>query len=112
MTKEELHELFNYHPPDTDERKAAHDAVNSGSLSLAHILVEVCPDSPELTLAIRSLHIARMQANAAIALYMPDKTGLSPMGRARKHERVSGNTKGPVPGPPDPPLPAGDRPVG
>lgn len=74
ITKENLHELFTYHPPKTEARRKAHGDMNEASELYASVLLDCCPDSPERTLAFRHIQTARMFANAAIALYMPDES--------------------------------------
>ena len=70
LTEENLDELFTYHPPTTEARKAAHKAVNDATKECARAIMRNVPDSPEKTLAIRAIIEARMQANAACAFYM------------------------------------------
>jgi len=61
-----LEERFTYHPPeDGDVQK--YQAVRAGGLLFANLLAEMCPSSPELTLAINAVDDAVMKANAAIA---------------------------------------------
>ncbi len=66
VTKENVGECFTYHPPD-EARAAKHAIINGNTIGLAHEYFEHCPESPELTLAIRKLQEARMWANAALA---------------------------------------------
>jgi hypothetical protein len=66
-TKEEALKLFNYHPPkpgDSEKFKA----VTAGFVALVDELWDLLPDGPGKTLVFRDLQIARVRANACIAL--------------------------------------------
>ncbi len=66
ITRDNVRECFTYHKPD-DVRAAKHESVNTQTAALAELYMDVCPESPEATLAVRKLQEARMWANAAIA---------------------------------------------
>lgn len=57
---------FTYHPP-TPEQVHQYNQVREEAKSFAHILVEFCPPGREMSMALSSLEVAVMQANAAIA---------------------------------------------
>lgn len=62
-----VEEIFKYHPPSEDQIPR-YNAIRSGALEFAKILVANCPASADQTAAIRKLREAVMTANAAIAL--------------------------------------------
>lgn len=66
LTRGNVRDAFFYHPPDED-RKVKHERINEQTTQLAELYFDVCPASPELTLAVRKLQEARMWANAALA---------------------------------------------
>ena len=57
---------FRYHQTKGDQLER-YARIRSEGLGLARMILRDCPDSAERTLAIRSLDVAIMQANAAIA---------------------------------------------
>lgn len=71
MTTEELHARidsdFGYHSPSSDEIAAAHEQVRDLLARAAHELVDLCPDSRELDLALVKLEEAMFFANGVIA---------------------------------------------
>ena len=66
ITRDNVRECFTYHKPD-EARAAKHESINEQTAALAELYMDVCPGSPEATLAVRSLQEARMWANAALA---------------------------------------------
>ena len=61
-----LHSRFIDHPP-TDGQVLKHEAIRAAGREFAELLADLCPSSPELTLAINAVDLAVMQANAAVA---------------------------------------------
>lgn len=70
MTKEEIEELFTYHPVVGDQA-LRYAAVRSSAKVLAHTIIENTPASADQTASIRKLRESVMTANAAIALGVP-----------------------------------------
>ena len=70
----DLLELFTYHPP-TPEQAERYTRLREAALAYARVVNELTPGSTEQTLAIRSIHQAAMQANAAIAVNEADADG-------------------------------------
>lgn len=64
--KQLLEQLFNFHPvqPGQVER---YTTLRAAFGDLARLVMTLTPESAEQTLAIRDLHRANLQANAAIA---------------------------------------------
>lgn len=62
--------LFRLHKPDEETGKKL-DEMREAAGNLADLYREYCPESPELTLAIRSLHIASMHAVSAVVMPQP-----------------------------------------
>ena len=58
---------FDYHPPQTEERKQDHEQVRTSLKSLAHRLNEIVPDGREKSLAMTHLEEAMFWANAGLA---------------------------------------------
>lgn len=67
MSIGELKNRFRYHPPQTEQRRQAHETVRSGLLTTAERLYELLPDGREKSLAITKLEEAMFWANAALA---------------------------------------------
>lgn len=65
--EDDIEEMFTYHAP-TEAAKAAHEEIDELSKEFALRVTIVVPECAERTLAIRYLQMARMWANAAIAL--------------------------------------------
>ena len=61
---------FTFSPPTTDEERENHEIVNSIFIDAAVKLSQICPQSPELDLAINNLAIARAMANASLAVHV------------------------------------------
>jgi hypothetical protein len=68
MTRDEVEHIFTYHAPKNENVKADHEKVGEITKNAALDLVNLLPECPEATLALRHLQMARMMANAAIAL--------------------------------------------
>lgn len=68
---DEIHERFKHHPP-TPERIESHQVIRNTSEDLAHVYVDILPDSREKSLALTALQEAAMWANAALAIHGPD----------------------------------------
>lgn len=68
ITNDELARRFNYHPPNTEEKKSRHEQVREGCLRLAEDLVDLTGSpSREQSLAITHLEEVMFWSNAAIA---------------------------------------------
>ena len=63
---EELTRRFTYHPPKPDQ-PPMYEALRKQAMEFASLMVMLCPDSRELSLALTKLEEAIMWANAAIA---------------------------------------------
>ena len=69
LTDEQLKQLevrFSYHPP-KDTQWERYGAIRDMAKKYAQLLMESCPDSRELSLALTHLDECVMMANAAIA---------------------------------------------
>jgi len=64
-TDEQIDDMFEYHAW-TDEQKAAGALVRSALASAVKVIVNVVPDGPDRSVAIRKIREARMDANSAI----------------------------------------------
>jgi hypothetical protein len=71
---EEVSNYFVYHPP-TDEQRELYERLNAMWLSVAELLWELVPPynqgSPDKTVMFRQLSDMRMQANLAVACFIP-----------------------------------------
>lgn len=67
MTIIDLDALFVYHPPRGDQAER-YEQLRTAAREYARLIRSLTPSSPEQTLAIRKVHEASMQANAAIAV--------------------------------------------
>lgn len=67
---DQISRAFVYHPPHSDQQER-YIALRGKGRSLAEILVENCPPSRELSLALTKLEEALMWANASIARNEP-----------------------------------------
>ena len=61
-----LQNRFTYHPPDPTQ-VPRYETIRNAGLAFARLLVELCPSSPELTIAVNHIDDAVKNANAAIA---------------------------------------------
>jgi hypothetical protein len=66
ITRADLENWFGYHNP-TLEQKDKYCLLREGGLTLAKLVLDVCPPGPDRTIAIRKIREAVMTANAAIA---------------------------------------------
>lgn len=62
-----LENRFRHHPPKGDQADR-YAQIRAATLELAKLIRDLTPCCPEQSLAINSLHLAMMQANAAIAV--------------------------------------------
>jgi len=66
LTQEELDTRFTYHPPHGDQPER-YTKIGDKVRELADLIVALCPDSREQSLAMTHLEEVRMWANAGIA---------------------------------------------
>lgn len=71
----DLDALFTYHRP-TPEQAERYTRLRAAAREYAELVLELTPESPEQTLAVRSIHDASMRANAAIAVNEPSADDL------------------------------------
>lgn len=64
--KKTLANNFIYHKP-KDDQPERYEKIRAHGKGMAALLLRLCPDSPECTLAIRKIEEAVMWANASIA---------------------------------------------
>ena len=64
----DLDNWFQYHSPVGDQN-TRYEALRAKAKELAALMVELCPDCPDTTTAVRKVREAVMTANAAIACY-------------------------------------------
>ena len=73
MSKEALHARiandFKAHPPKSEETKGLLNIVALNFESLAHEVIELCPEGRELSLCLTNLEAAKRDAIAAIACH-------------------------------------------
>ncbi len=69
MDSKTLDNNFKHHPPSSILIANAHGAVRKELRSMATELTDLCPESPELNMALTKLEEAMFWANAAIARY-------------------------------------------
>jgi hypothetical protein len=68
MNAAELARRFTFHPPGDDtERGARHERIRAAGRTLAELLVDLVPESPELRRAVDAVDDAVMLANAGLA---------------------------------------------
>lgn len=63
-----IEEYFRYHPPKTEERKAAHEAVNRAALELAKVVDASVQDEDCKKMAMFAVQQARMLSNQGITV--------------------------------------------
>lgn len=63
-----IEEYFRYHPPQTEQRKAAHEAVNNAALQLAHVIDISVLDEDCKKMAFFAVQQARMFANQGVTV--------------------------------------------
>lgn len=67
MDEDKVLELFTYHKPFGDQA-SRYESIRAIAKEFAVHLLDVCPDSPERTVAIQRLQESVMWANASIAV--------------------------------------------
>ena len=74
MSKEQLKAEWRkrntYHPPLTESHRNAHSNVNDIILEAGLALIDICPESRELSTALTEMTLARMLANASLAVHV------------------------------------------
>jgi hypothetical protein len=70
ITQSNLDNWFMYHTPVGDQTDR-YQRLRAKGKELAALMVELCPECPDTTTAIRKVREALMTANAAIACYSP-----------------------------------------
>lgn len=68
MNQLPLEEYFKYHPPLTQERKDAHDAINKAALAFAQVIQVNVKDEDCRKMAIFAVQQARMFSNQGITI--------------------------------------------
>lgn len=68
MNQLPLEEYFKYHPPLTQERKEAHDAINKAALAFAQVIQSNVKDEDCRKMAIFAVQQARMFSNQGITV--------------------------------------------
>ncbi len=63
-----IEEYFKYHPPTTEERKAAHNIVNNTALEFAKVIDATVLDEDCKKMAMFAIQQARMFANQGITV--------------------------------------------
>lgn len=66
ITREELDIRLTYHPPKGDQPER-YEKIGAKVRELADLVVELCPESREQSLALTHIEEAKMWANAGIA---------------------------------------------
>jgi len=72
ISNAEIERRFNYHKPKTEAVSLRCDEVRTACRRLAWELVDKCPDSRELSLALTKLEETMMHAISAIVRNQPD----------------------------------------
>lgn len=67
MTQEQIDNTFTYHAPFGDQTKR-YEVIRLKAKHFAELLLDVCPQSQELTLAFQRIQEAVAYANASIAI--------------------------------------------
>ena len=68
MNKLPIEEYFRYHPPQTSERQAKHNAINDAALALAKVIDENVQDADCRQMALFAVQQARMFSNQGITV--------------------------------------------
>lgn len=63
-----IEEYFRYHPPTTEERKAAHEAVNKAALEFAKVVDVLVEDEDCKKMAMFAVQQARMLSNQGVTV--------------------------------------------
>lgn len=66
-TQAEVIEAFTYHPPASEAEKMFYERFRNTMKDCALFLIEILPECPERTIAIRHIEQAVMYANATVA---------------------------------------------
>lgn len=67
IDRNEVASRFAYHRPSSEDVARKHDGIREMCGTLADFLIDLCPESRELSLALTKLDEVCMHANAAIA---------------------------------------------
>lgn len=88
-TLDEARNYFAYHPA-TKETAETFDYIREGFLTLVAQLWDALPDGPDKTVALRALHVAQMQAIAAVAVSQSPADWVTPhVARVLPYETAS-----------------------
>lgn len=68
VTRENLEDVFTYHPPENDDQRAAYGAIRERARRLVETILDCTPTCADQQAAIRLVREAVMTANAAVAL--------------------------------------------
>ena len=63
-----LEELFKYHPPQTEERREAHESINKAAKDFALVIQENVKDEESKRMALYAVQFARMMSNQGITI--------------------------------------------
>lgn len=69
MNKVSIEQRFGPYRKPTEVTIPKYEAIQAKTFELAKMIEELCPDSPEKSVALTTLQSAKMSANAAIAIY-------------------------------------------
>lgn len=72
IDRQDLENRFTYHPIDSEGAALIHEAIRRTALRFAQELVDHCPQSRELSLAITALEEVVCWANASVARHNSD----------------------------------------
>ncbi len=89
----QIEEYFKYHPPTTDKRKAAHEAINTAALDFAKTIAANVTDPDCLKMAMFAVQQARMFANQGITI---DEIRGSQEKQQEELDRVMGASGDPI----------------
>jgi hypothetical protein len=67
MDRQQIDNIFSYHPPTLDQAER-YQRIRQAARELAYVITENTPSSADQTAAIRKLRECVMTANAAVAL--------------------------------------------
>lgn len=68
MGTNNLSSWFQYHPPQTQERREAHERVNKAAMAFAEVILDEVEDENLKLFAFYAIQQARMFANQAITI--------------------------------------------
>lgn len=89
MKKEEIDNIFSYHPPTLDQAERYH-RIRQAAKHLAYVIYENTPSSADQTASIRKLRECVMTANAAVALEPVAAPVFPPNERLRDGDQPAG----------------------